>query len=230
MSSTFGSDIITEGLCMNLDAGDVESYVSGTLWKDTSDFSVTTMSHDVTLDTDCTFSPLHGGCIDFDGSSNGGTFTHPNFGTDSWTIEIWVDPSDNFYNWITFLCATRGFNGYNLGTDGGRDLVYHDMGPEGNSRKLEADEATPSSGIHMHSYTRDSDNGGAMVGYVDGTAVATGTTTIDLSATSGFMARLNNGAEDMNGRIACVRMYKGKAFTQEEVMHNFNALRGRMGV
>ena len=217
--------IVENGLIFYIDAGDKNSHPrSGTTWYDIMGYS------NVTLDADCTWSALHGGCIDFDGNSNGGTFTHPNLGTDSWTIEVWVAPSDNFYDWITFLCATRGFNGYNLGTDGGRDLVYHDMGPEGNSRKLEADEATPASGMHLHTYTRDSDNSGAMVGYVDATQVDTGASTIDISAPEGYIGRLNNGAEDLNGRIACIRMYKGVALSQAQVTQNFNAQRERFGL
>ena len=217
--------IITDNLIFYIDAADLHSHPrSGTTWYDIMGNS------NVTLDSDCTWSALHGGCIDFDGNSGGGTFTHPNLGTDSWTIEVWVDPSDNYYNWITFVCNTRGGNGYNLGTDSGRDLVYYDQGPQGGGRKLEANLVSPTSGMHLHTYTRDSDNSGAMVGYVDATQVDTGTSTANLSDSSGFIGRLNNGAEDLNGRIACIRMYKGLALSQAQVTHNFNAQRARFGV
>ena len=69
-----------------------------------------------------------------------------------------------------------------------------------------------------------------MVGYVDAVQKDTGTSTINLTDTSGHIAQLNNGAEDMNGRIGCIRIYKGIAFTQDQVTHNFNAQRDRMGV
>ena len=28
-------------------------------------------------------------------------------GTESFTIELWEDPSDNYYNYITFMCTTE---------------------------------------------------------------------------------------------------------------------------
>ena len=112
----------------------------------------------------------------------------------------------------------------------GRDLVYYDQGPQGGGRKLEANLVSPTSGMHLHTYTRDSDNSGAMVGYVDATQVDTGASTIDISAPEGYIGRLNNGAEDLNGRIACIRMYKGVALSQAQVTQNFNAQRERFGL
>ena len=47
---------------------------------------------------------------------------------------------------------------------------------------------------------------------------------------NGHLAQLNSGAEDMNGRIACIRMYKGSALTQEQVTQNFNAQKDRFGL
>ncbi len=174
-----GTDIITDKLIFCLDAADYHSYPgSGTTWTDLIG------GVNVTLSGNCSFSELHGGCIDFDGTNDFGTFTHPALGTESFTIEVWVDPSDNYYNYITFLCTTRGGNGYSVGTDGGRDLIYYDQGPQGNSRKLEANLASPTSGMHLHTYTRDSDNSGAMVGYVDAVQKDTGTSTINLTDTS----------------------------------------------
>ena len=220
-----GTDIITDKLIFCLDAADYHSYPgSGTTWTDLIG------GVNVTLSGNCSFSELHGGCIDFDGTNDFGTFTHPALGTESFTIEVWVDPSDNYYNYITFLCTTRGSSGYSVGTDGGRDLIYYDQGPQGANRHLEANFASPTSGMHLHTYTRDSDNSGAMVGYVDATQVDTGTSTADLSDSSGFIGRLNNGAEDLNGRIACIRMYKGLALSQAQVTHNFNAQRASFGV
>ena len=220
-----GPDIITDNLIFYLDAASKKSYPgSGTTWTDLIG------GVNVTLSGNCSFSELHGGCIDFDGTDDYGTFTHPVLGTESFTIEVWIDPSDNYYNYITFLCTTRGSSGYSVGTDGGRDLIYYDQGPQGANRHLEANEASPASGMHLHTFTRDSDNSGAMVGYIDAVQKDTGTSTINLTDTSGHIAQLNNGAEDMNGRIGCIRIYKGLAMTQKQVTHNFNAQRNRMGV
>ena len=220
-----GPDIITDGLIFCLDAASKNSYPgSGATWTDLIG------GVNVTLSGNCSFSELHGGCIDFDGTNDFGTFTHPALGTESFTIEVWVDPSDNYYNYITFLCTTRGSSGYSVGTDAGRDLIYYDQGPQGANRHLESNEASPASGMHLHTFTRDSDNSGAMVGYVDAVQKDTGTSTINLTDTSGHIAQLNNGSEDMNGRIGCIRIYKGLAMTQKQVTHNFNAQRDRMGV
>ena len=220
-----GTDIITDKLIFCLDAASKNSYPgSGTTWTDLIG------GVNVTLSGNCSFSELHGGCIDFDGSNDYGTFTHPALGTESFTLELWVDPSDNYYNYITFMCTTRGSSGYSVGSDGGNDALYYDQGPQGSNRHLEANEGSPLSGMHLHTFTRDSDNSGAMVLYVDAVQKDTGTSTINLTDTSGHLAQLNSGAEDMNGRIACIRIYKGVAFTQDQVTFNFNAQRVRMGV
>ena len=34
----------------------------------------------------------------------------------------------------------------------------------------------------------------------------------------------------MNGRIACIRMYKGLVLTQEQVTQNFNGQKDRFGL
>ena len=69
-----------------------------------------------------------------------------------------------------------------------------------------------------------------MVLYVGQVQLDTGTSTINLTDTSGHMSQLNNGGEDMNGRIACIRMYKGLAMTQEQVTQNFNTQKDRFGL
>ena len=218
--------IITDNLIFYADAANPESMPrGGSTWTDIIGGVEISLQGDTPW-----WISKHGGCIDFDGTNDYGTFTHPVLGTESFTIELWVDPSDNYYNYITFMCTTRGSSGYSVGSDGGNDSLYYDQGPQGANRHLEANEGSPLSGMHLHTFTRDSDNSGAMVLYVDAVQLDTGTSTINLTDTSGHLAQLNSGAEDMNGRIACIRMYKGLALTQEQVTQNFNAQKDRFGL
>ena len=119
--------IITDNLIFYADAANPESMPrGGSTWTDIIGGVEISLQGDTPW-----WISKHGGCIDFDGSNDYGTFTHPALGTESFTLEIWVDPSDNYYNYITFMCTTRGSSGYSIGSDAGNDALYYDQGPQG---------------------------------------------------------------------------------------------------
>ena len=70
-------------------------------------------------------------------------------------------------------------------------------------------------------------------GYVNGVSQGTTANVVTNNAIPEYCISrraLNDASEYMNGEIALVRVYYNKAFTQNEVLQNFNATRGRFGI
>ena len=225
MGAFSGPEIITQDLIFFMDFAIHKTHVSGSSIKD--------LIHNVSgSNNGATFSGsgVGAGYWDFDGSNDYIGVTLPAMGGESFTQEIWVK-QDTFTDWQTWVSTTRSSTGFNMGTDGDGDVVWFD-----GSRKLEADgvmdpnDDGAGAGIWRHcAYTRDADNSNAAVAYMDGVAVDTGTIASSQLQTVGSIGALDKGSEWTNGQIALIRMYKGKAFTAAEILHNFNAQRLRFG-
>ena len=70
-------------------------------------------------------------------------------------------------------------------------------------------------------------------GYINGVSQATTANVVTSNAITEYCISrraLNSASEYMNGEIALIRVYHNKAFTQNEVLQNFNAFRGRYGI
>ena len=215
--------IVTEKLVFCIDALDKASYPgSGTTWTDIMG-GVEGTINGATWNSS--------GYFDFDGSNDYVAYTLPAMGTDSFTMDLWVK-QDTFTNWQTWVSTTRSGTGFNIGTDIDGDVVWYD-----GSRKLEADGVMDpdddGAGTNIWryiTYTRDASNSNSAVAYMDGVSVDTGTISSNQTQTAGSIGALDRGNEWVNGQIALFRMYKGIAFTPTQVLHNFNAQRGRFGV
>ena len=89
---TFPSELITDGLLLNLDAGDPRSYPgSGTTWTDLSG-----NGNNGTLTNGPTYSNANGGSIVFDGSNDYvtcGNGSLLNFGRNNFNISCWIKTS-----------------------------------------------------------------------------------------------------------------------------------------
>ena len=218
--------IVTHGLVFCVDAADKLSYPgSGTTWTDIHG------GVEGTLTNGASFSTAGGGCIDFDGTNDHCAFTLPAMGTDSFTMDLWVR-QDTFTDWQTWVSTSRSSTGFNIGTDSDGDVVFFD-----GSRKLEGngvmdpDDDGAGTGIWRYiTYTRDAGNSNAAVAYMDGASVDTGTISSNQTQTAGSIGDLDRGSERTNGQIALFRMYKGIAFTQAQVLKNYEAGRDRFGV
>jgi hypothetical protein len=67
--------------------------------------------------------------------------------------------------------------------------------------------------------------------YVNGTSIGTQTQNEIINNTTNPTIGSNSTVNNRyGGRIAIVRVYKGKFFTSTEVLQNFNATRSRFGV
>jgi hypothetical protein len=91
MATIGGSNIVTSGLVLSLDAANSRSYPgSGTTW-----FDLSGNGNNGTLTNGPTFSSNNGGCIAFDATDDFASIASNisfNFGTGDFTLETWIYP------------------------------------------------------------------------------------------------------------------------------------------
>jgi hypothetical protein len=233
-------DIVTDGLVLNLDAGNPYSYLSGssgTTWTNTVAVS---SSISGTLVNGTTYS---NGAMVFDGVDDfvefGDVF---DLGTNNLTVNQWLYFANNNTNQVTLSKALAGGQAYRFATalsntgklyafmqgNGGPDIV-----PNGST-------TIPANTWIMATFVFN--RASSIVLYYNGVQESlTGDATISqwngLNFQSPNPFRLATYTADnntgvvslMNGRIASTQVYF-RALTQAEITQNFNALRGRYGI
>jgi len=222
--------IVTDGLVLNLDAGQQNSYSgSGTSWKDLSG-----RGNNGTLTNGPTYSSSNGGSLVFDGTddyvicSSGASFQ---FGNGNLTVESWIYlnniPPDNGYviydnqvlsgsggrvDAFVLLVNTSGklnvFSSNNFRGQSSNTLIANTWYNVILTRTSNLWNYYINSNVDSSSYTQSINltAGGCVIGRV--------------SDVSGYY---------MNGRIASTKIYN-RALTTSEISQNFNALRGRYGI
>jgi hypothetical protein len=223
MGIAYNPRIVTDGLVLCLDAGNVKSYPgSGTTWTDLSGNEITG-----TLTNGPTYSSANGGSIVFDGTNDIVTFplniTIPT--PAGITVEVWFrttsstkyqdifDMSDAFGVWITTNYSSTG--------------------------KITASFNTVT-GVMSADYSANtwyqvviSGSGTSNTLYLNGVSVATASQTVATSVNFNT-ARIGNvdgdrAPEYLVGNVASLKFYN-RALTATEIQQNFNALRGRYGI
>ena len=203
------------------------------IWKD-----ITGKGHDIDIlsaTNQPTFSPLNGGVWDFDGSNDYITIPDDNawYPETNYTAECWFncDAVGGGWNAIFGQWQNSNVNATNswileyVGTDlrfyyitdGGSDLAYKSLG-------------TVSTGAWHHFVF--SKAGSTTKMFIDGIQVVDDFDIGTMQNGTGPFTIGGNVASAgwFNGKIATVRIYKGKGFTALEVLNNFNATRTRFGV
>jgi len=228
MSFSNGPASITNGLILALDAGDRNSYVSGsTTWLDLVG------TNNGTLLNGPTFSSGSGGSIVFDGTND--TVSIP-YSTaidpiPAITLEAWVYPTD--------LTTVRYQELYRKEISAGRHLFsFQEYGTilsfgTWTTAYNELDVPITSSNYvnRWNQFVATYTNGYKAV-YANGALIGldigiTGNLTQG-NATS-YIGSNQGSSEYFKGNYTCFRMYN-KSFTAAEVQQNFNALRGRFGL
>jgi len=214
---TFPSELITDGLVFNLDAGDPRSYPgSGTTWTDLSG-----NGNNGTLTNGPTYSNANGGSIVFDGTNDHILGTLPLI-TGECTIEAWVK-----FNGVTNLQTvfTQGQDAVSFSCG----LVIQNSQVKFRNTNGDYQFSLPSTlvvGQWYHlvvSSTRL-----ITTGYVNG--ISNGTTSNVVSSNSiqtyKIGQRPGNSAESLNGNVAIARVYS-RALSAAEVAQNYDALKVR---
>ena len=241
-----GESIITSGLVLHLDAGNSSSYSgSGTTWSDISG-----NSNNFTLVNSPTFISSNGGAIVFDGSNDyANSATNASFfafGTGDYSYGIWVRPDSTSTDGEAMLSCATGQGG---NTPNSFQLDFWN----GNPRHLFRDSSSQVSApwgetlsttswsyvvvvndrseqeIKMYLNGRPANKGGYSW---DGATYGTGTDVHNFSGSSDtngvFKIAVNrNGNAFLDGAVAQVHVYKGKALTATEVKHNYDAMKDR---
>ena len=204
------------------------------LWKD-----MTGKGHNATVEG-ATYQGGNSGVWDFDGSGDYISYTdqspYPlrNWWDQAWTVEYWMK-ADAFGQSSNGGSNVVGVT--NLSTTG----EVWSFGPEENgevqwyyyngSIQTVASGKTLSTGQWYHLVFAFDGSTGMKI-FVNGTLEKSASVSGTPSGTSATFSigKITSGGDTFNGKIALVRIYKGRGFTASEVLNNFNATRTRFGV
>jgi len=220
MALVHSPSIVTSGLALYLDAGNVKSYPgSGTTWSDLSG-----NGNNGTLVNAPGFDTANGGSILFNGTIN--YVTLPNgilSGTGDFAVNQWVKSLSVGGTGTTFANYSSG----NLQIIYGAQYVGVYLGAA-----FYACSSTPcayyNSGWNMITALRS----GTSIGfYLNGASITTGTTSNSIGTISASFRLGTNtiGTEQFTGNIAVTQVYN-RTLSETEISQNFNALRGRYNI
>ena len=220
MSFTYSPKIVTDGLVFYVDAANPNSYVSGNT---TVDSLVSNVTGSLINDTD--FSPDNQGSWVFDGVGDRITFdstesTINNIGPKS-TCNIWIKYDTTGY------AVLIGGSSY---SNGGYFFWANPSGAY-SSYMASYDLASWTSfgtGVWIN-YCVTKNDSGNVIWYGNGQQLGTGT--VNAASSIGFwsIGSYFNGGYSFNGNISNVQVYN-RALSSDEVLQNYNALKGRFGL
>ena len=230
-------DIVTDGLVLNLDAGNPYSYLSGS--------SGTTWSNTVAVSSSISGTLVNGpvysnGAITFDGVDDYGLISNTNlltFGNNPFSISFWMKPINFSTNYRTVL---SNYSDYNVDYISYFYCAIFNGGGAGFNRELTILDSAGNwtSGIPKVSLTDNEwvniviTRTGNIVTIYKNTlpTVGAGSNTLNFSGTRS--TKIFGGVSNISstqGSLSNLQIYN-KALSQTEVQQNFNALRGRYGI
>jgi hypothetical protein len=251
MATIGGSNIITNGLVLALDAANRRSYVSGsTIWNDVSG-----NRNSGSLVNGPTFSSADGGSIVFDGSNDfvnlGQAGNFPT--TQSFTISIWFKTSyagsnqQQVIGKCNLVFATNNYVGYTIGmnvcTASPPDIgkfgiaVVTDLYPTANSvtRRQTTLAYNNNSWVNaVTTYDGSRTRSGILI-YMNGilstmTDFDSASITGSILNASNFQIAARDGAQlNFQGETSVAQIYN-RALSPQEVLQNYEALKSRYGL
>jgi hypothetical protein len=224
--------IVTNGLLLRLDAGNASSYPgTGTVWTDLSG-----NSNNGTLTNGPTYSSNDGGSIVFDGVNDYVVIPRPV--QDDFTLSCWFKTTQSLTTYTTG--AFQWWQGAGL-VDGEVSGLTTDFGLSLNAAKVSfgvggssdisiQSPLTYNNNVWHHAVATRIRSSGALVIYVDGASVVSGTGgTNSLTPPQLRIGSLQNNLNFFSGNISNVLVYN-RALTAAEVLQNFNAIKSRYGL
>lgn len=245
-NTTATPSIVTDGLVLNLDAGNIASYpVTGTTWTDLSG-----NNNNGTLVNGVGYNSGNGGSLIFDGVNDYvdvATNLNFNFGSDNFFVEFvcFFDSStasDNLYRPIVYFgSGTTYFSIVKWRSGIGNGIVL-DYSVSGNRYTITTTNATPSPNVsntitsplydvvNKWSYISVSTISNVMTLYINGIAYGSVTLGSRWNQNLNLNIGSDGGSSYMKGNISLIRVYKGKGLTPAEIQQNFNATKSRFGL
>jgi len=228
IKSRFIPSLITNGLVLNLDAGNSNSYPgSGNTWYDTSP-----NGNNMTLTNGPTYSSISGGVIVFDGIDD---YTQSTMSVNSIvnvTIECWVNISSTSKKGA-FVKVGGGPNGYSIGV-GSNNMEF--LGNEvivlfSNIRWIDTN-VTYGTGWKMVNLVLNASSVPSI--YLNGSLLNSYSGANPITPTNGVYIGRNigddpSGVRAFSGDISIVRMYN-RGLSATEISSNYNAQKSRFGL
>ena len=216
--------IVTSGLVLNLDAGNIASYPgSGTVWNDLSGGS-----RNFTLINGVGYTTANGGALTFDGTDDraeSATVILPTANASPFTLEAFCQPNTTAPGYQTVLGTAGSFSQIGFSTT---NFAAGRNGGGGNTLYTSLASITANTWYHLAMTY----NGTTAVFYLNGNQVFTGS--IGTNGSSNGVSLLGTYAagassERFSGRLAVARIYN-VALSATEVAQNFSSARGRYGL
>ncbi len=232
-----GPNIVTNGLILALDAGNIKSYQSGSLtWYDKSGNGRTG-----TLTNGPTFSTGSGGSIVFDGTNDYILVNSPqslNPGTGSMTLEGWCKTNQEAQG--NGLVEARGTSLYgflfiiNYPIGSKKISLFVNPNNLGSQASISSTTSPIIVGSWQHIAVVLNRTLQQCVFYYNGIQTGTPVTinyTGSIDPGSGYIYRVGGdlGGNPINGNIAISRQYN-RILSAEEIQQNYNATKGRFNL
>lgn len=223
--------IITSGLTVNLDAGNISSYPgTGTTWTDISG-----NGNNVTLQNSPTFNSGNSGYLIFNGSNQYGSGT--NLGLDYITIEAWVMSTASGNNGYV---VNKNYNGANVpyslclgNSQFGATNGIGFYGPGGSGQGwFVTNVGTNIMNTSAWYHVVGTFDGTTLKYYLNGTLNASYTPSVYILPKNNNVFDIGRYANDSSyfgGRIAVIRIYN-RGLLSTEITQNYNAIKSRFGL
>jgi hypothetical protein len=230
------SNIITDGLLLHLDAGNLTSYKgTGTSWTDLSD-----KGNHGTLANSPTYAITESGTFTFNGSTTqvsvADNASLETGSTNDLTMEVWMYPSSISGSQVILGKFNNGGSANDVSNSirSNAATVYAQIG-NGAGTYINSPTYTYTANKWYHVifvFKRGSTK--TLETFVNGKSIGSTTHTLSsiLNSTNNlFIGRYNGGefAQNYSGKIGIVRLYN-RALSTTEIITNFNANRGRYGL
>ena len=232
MSYNNGPKIVTSGLVLCLDAGNIKSYPSsGTSWSDLSG-----NNNNGTLTNGPTFNSENGGSIVFDGvddyiNADGSIIP---VGTGDYYIESWINRATVTSNTsVSIVCGLDNnsfYFGFGRTYNGANGLRL------AKSNVADAENCAFNFIANTWYHVAVSRTSSVVYFYINGQQQTTqGSGTGAFSFLSSTVARVGVGSsispilEPLNGNISSIKYYN-RSLSASEVLQNFNATKGRFSL
>ena len=226
MSASAGPDIITDGLVLCLDAGNRDSYPgSGTVWRDLAGRGL-----NGTLTNGPTFNSSNGGSIVFDGTNDYCVGGNTSFVNNFYSLAIWfkntgVSSTNDAGGGFLFAQSNNFDHGVVMANSWANQRLT--LSSNINNALVTPDNSVPNNIIHYGVGVYD---GSTQKIYLNGNLIAQRNfSTAPVLVSPAFqIGRWGYGGYERyyNGIIYSVALYN-RALTQQEVLQNYNATKGR---
>lgn len=236
--------IVTDSLALYVDAANAKSYPgSGTTCTDLSGNGRTT-----TLNAGPTYNSQNGGQFVLDGVDDYLSFASPSpmAGTSLFTFEIWINfttISGNFGSTNKAAMLLAGGTSFGTGqpemfvlssdnTSTTPNIINFGRGGGGTTGTCQFNVSSLITNGNWYQIVLVRDSASSQVVYINGKSIGTGTVSTSFTDGQTDIGGLhgNSGYSGFTaGKVANVKIYN-RALTSNEVLQNFNALRGRFGV